>query len=113
MLNYAFREYEGNKVIELSGSLTSSTIEKFLDIVVNFIDKESIIINVENLSLVTTAGLKTLVDISYEAKEHEKRVIILWPNNDLMKIAEELGFYHHLIFADSFEEADTKIKFFT
>ena len=113
MLNYTIRDFQGSKVLELSGGLTANTSKKFEDIIRSFVDKESIIVNIENLSLITISGLRSMVDASYVAKDFDKRLIVLWPNNELLEMAEELDVYHHLIFADSLEEAGTKIKYFT
>ncbi|MBN1532511.1 MAG: STAS domain-containing protein [Spirochaetes bacterium] len=113
MLNYTFKEYKGSKVLELSGTLTSSTIESFRDIVINVVERENLIINMESITFITSSGMNTIIDLSIFAKENGRRIIILWPGEDLMKMAEEFGVYHHLIFADSLDLAAMKIKYFT
>jgi len=113
MLNYSINEIEGVKVLVVSGSLTADTIETFKSIVRQVTERESLIINFENVTLITSAGMNALVDVSFFAKEHEKRVIILWPEKELLKMAETLGVYNYLIFAQSIDEAKMKIKFFT
>jgi anti-anti-sigma factor len=113
MLNYTFKEHKGSKVLELSGTLTSSTTESFRDIVMNVVERENLIINMENITFITSSGMNTIIDMSIFAKENARRIIILWPGEDLMKMAEEFGVYHHLIFADSLDLAAMKIKYFT
>ena len=113
MLTYAYKDYKGIKVLEMSGTLTSSTTEQFMELVNNVVDKESIIINMENVTFVTTSGLNALVEVSFTAKDNDRRVIILWPGEDMVVMAEKLDMYRHLIFADSLELASMKIKYFT
>jgi anti-anti-sigma factor len=113
MLNYSINEIEGVKVLVVSGSLTAGTVDTFKSLVGQVTERESLIINFENVTMVTSAGLNALVDVSFTAKVHDKRVIILWPEKELLKMAETLGVYNYLIFAQSVDEAKIKIKFFT
>jgi anti-sigma B factor antagonist len=113
MLNYSINEIEGVKVLVMSGSLTADTTDTFKSLVQQVTERESLIINFENVNLITSAGMNTLVDVSFFAKEHDKRVIILWPEKELLRMAETLGVYNYLIFAQSVDEAKMKIKFFT
>ena len=113
MLNYAINEIDGVKVLVVSGSLTANTVPNFMSLVMQVTERESLIINFENVTMVTSAGMHALVKVSLFAKEHERRVIILWPEKEVLKMAETLGVYNYLIFAQSVDEAKMKIKFFT
>jgi anti-anti-sigma factor len=113
MLNYSINEIEGAKVLVVSGGLTAGSAENFKSIVRQVTERESLIINFENVTLVSSAGMSALVEVSFFAKEHDKRVIILWPEKELLKMAETMGVYNYLIFAQSVDEAKMKIKFFT
>ncbi len=113
MLNYSINEIEGVKVLVVSGTLAADTIQTFKSIAKQVTERESLIINFENVTLSTSAGLTALVEVSFFAKEHDRRVIILWPDRDLQKMAETIGVYNYLIFAQSVDEAKLKIKYFT
>lgn len=113
MLNYSINEIESAKVLVMSGTLNSKSVENFKSIVLQVTERESIIINFENVNLVTSSGLNALVEVSFFAKEHDKRVIILWPEKELLQMAEQLCVYNYLIFAQSVDEAKMKIKYFT
>lgn len=113
MLNYSVRDYSGIKIVELSGGLTSNSIETFKAFIKRLTEKESIIVNLENVSLITSAGVSAMVEVSFVAKEHDNRVIFLWPSDELLKIAEDMDVYSYIIFAHSIEEGQTKIKYFT
>ncbi len=113
MLNYSINELEGLKVLALSGSISAEAIENFTSIIKQVTERENIIINFENVTLVTAAGLDAIVEVSLFAKEHDRRVIILWAEQELIKMAEILGYYDYLIFAKSIDEAKMKISYFT
>jgi anti-anti-sigma regulatory factor len=113
LLNYSINEIEGLKVLALSGSISAETIGNFTSIIKQVTERENIIINFENVTLVTAAGMDSIVDVSMFAKEHDRRVIILWAEQELMKMAEILGYYDFLIFAQSIDEAKMKISYFT
>ncbi|HOW82385.1 MAG TPA: STAS domain-containing protein [Spirochaetota bacterium] len=113
MLNYTVRENNGVKIIDLSGTLTAQDEETFKSLVQRITEKESVIINLENITLVSSSGLSSLVDVSFFAKEHGTRVIYVWPSDDLIRLAEDMDVYAFLLFAGSIEEGQTKIKYFT
>ncbi len=113
MLNYSIRDFEGIKILELSGNLTSKTVDVFRQVVERIVERESIMINLENLNLITSAGLNTLIDLSFYAKSMEKRIIFLWPNEELQKMVDTMEVYNYLIFSESLEEGQTKINLYT
>ena len=113
MLNYSIRENNGVKIIDISGSLTAQESEPFKALVQDIADKESVIINLENVTLVSSSGLSSLVDVSFYAKEHNSRVIYVWPSDEVIRLAEDMDVYSFLLFAGSIEEGQTKIKYFT
>jgi anti-anti-sigma regulatory factor len=113
MLNYSINEIEGAKMLVLTGTLAADGVGSFRSIVGQITERESLIINFENVTMVTSTGLDALVDVSFNAKEHERRIIVLWADRDLIGMAETLGVYNYLIFAQSVDEARMKIKFFT
>ena len=112
MLTYSVNVIDGARTLILSGSLTAETTEVFTSIVERVTQKESMIVNFENVGLVTAAGLNSLVDVSFFAKDHGSRVIVLWPNKELLDMAQTFGVYRHIIFADTIDEAKMKIKHF-
>ncbi|MFC1668919.1 STAS domain-containing protein [Spirochaetota bacterium] len=112
-INYSITEYEGIKVVELVGSLASNTIKQLESLILPVIENESVMINMSNIRSVTTAGINTIMDLSFVAKEKGRRIVILWPNDDLLNMTEMLDVHEFLIYAESMEEGRTKIKFYT
>jgi len=112
-LNYSFKEFEGFKVLDLKGNLAVDNIAFFEKTVKKICDKENLIINFENVLFVSSSGLTALVDVSQFARENENRIILVWANGDISRLVEITDNYNFLIFAESLEEAVTKIHFYT
>ena len=112
-LNYAIREYEGVRILDLIGNLTVNTRDMFSDVIRQITQKISIVINLENVRLVTSAGVETLVELSFYARENNNRIVLLWAPDDFIRATETLDVYGYLIFADSLEQAATKIRCYT
>ncbi len=110
VINYTMRDYAGIKIMDLAGSLNSNTVSGFEIAVKSIIDKESLILNMSNVVMITTAGLTSLIDLSYFAKDNGERLVIMWPSEELLSLTDTLEAYSSLIFADSPEEGLTKIK---
>lgn len=113
LLNYLIKEFEGIRVIEFDGNLTANTITNFEFLIQSFADKENLILNMSEVKVITSSGLLSLVDLSNFAKENDNRIIFLWPSEDIIQMAETLDVRDYLIFADSYDEGQTKISFYT
>jgi anti-anti-sigma factor len=113
MLTFSIREHEGIKLLELSGSINVNTVDNLKIISERIIQNESLIISLEAVDLITSTGINSLAEISINAKKTGSRVILLWPDEELIRMAESLDLIDYLIFASSIEEALTKIRFFS
>jgi len=113
VINYAIHEYEGIKIIEASGNLTRNTYKNFSAIIQRVLDKDSVMIDLSQIKIITSSGLETIADLSWEAKQSEKRLVILWPSEDLIHLADTMGLIDYLTLASSYEEGLTKISYFT
>ena len=112
-LNYAYREIDGIKIVDLTGSLTSATVDVINEKIKTASEKESLIINLVNVKLVTTTGLNFLVEASILCKGFGRRIIILWPSDDFLQMVDQLDLHEFLTFADSIEEGRMKIMHYT
>ena len=107
---------ENTPVLVVEGDITSESDSDIMKTYASIKEKHNpanLIINFENVTMVTSAGMHALVQASLFAKKFDRRVIILWPEKEVLKMAETLGVYNYLIFAQSVDEAKMKIKFFT
>ncbi len=111
-IHYSVSDMGGIKVLDLSGSLTVLSAMDFLVVTEKFLTKESLVINLENINFVTVAGLNSLLRLNYYAKEREKRIIFLYPPDNLQDLINNSDNYGYLTFAHSIEECKTKLEFF-
>ncbi len=107
------KEFEGFKVLELDSNLSSYNIMGFEKVVKEICLRESLIINCERVDIVSSAGLASLVEVSQFARENDRRVILVWASRDISRLVEMTDNYGFLIFAESLEEAVTKIQYYT
>ena len=112
LLKYYLSEFEDITVLELNGSINSSTVELLGRIIRHLSDEISIIINLKSISSITTAGLKTLTDISFDAKEENKRVVLLGASDDFIRMTEIYDLYNIFTFATTLQEGKMKINLF-
>ena len=63
-INYSIEEREGAKIIHLSGVLCSATEREFINLVESLIATNNVIINFSATSMVTSSGLRALIDVS-------------------------------------------------
>lgn len=111
-INYTITEEREVKTLELSGSLSSVTVDQLSQIVEKFIKNENIIINVEKIKFITSSGLNALLALNCIAKSHEKKIILLFPDIELKNVINFSDNYGHLIFAESMDECQTKLDYF-
>ena len=112
-LNYSLNEFDGFKVLDLSSALTILTFDAIISVVHNLTERESLIIDMKNIDFLTSSGINALVEVSYYAKGYGNRVILMSINADIMNLIDFVDCYSHFIFAESIEEAKTKIEYYT
>ena len=112
LLRYSVDIHSSIKVINIVGCINVTTSAKLVNIGNLLTAQESIILNLESVDLITVTGLEALTDISVNAKEAGKRVVLLHAPDDFKKLAEAFDYYKFMIFSNNLEEAVTKIKFF-
>lgn len=112
-INYSLRDFNGVNILDLSGTLTTSTSDAFISVVHNLTERASLIVNMENIKFVTSAGLNSLLEVSYYARDRGNRIVLLWPDRNLLDLVDYADAFSHLIFAESPEEGQTKVEFYT
>lgn len=112
-MNYSMREAEGVNILDISGNLTVLTSDYFKSVLHNLSERESVILNLANITFVTSSGLNSLVDVSYYARSKGNRVIIMSAGSELRDLIDYVDYFNHLIFAESIQEGKTKIEFYT
>lgn len=113
VINYSIQEYEGVKIIEASGNLTRNTCKNFYAIIQRVVEKNSLMIDMSEIKIITSSGLETIAELSWEARQHDNRLVLLWPGEDLLEMADTLELIEYFTIATSYEEGATKISYFT
>jgi len=113
IINYRIEDYESVKVIKILGNLTINTARGFVSVLEQLIDKESIIVDLENVENFTSTGINAMVKISVDAKENSTRVVFVFMKDEYIHLAEELDYFKFFTLAKDYDEALVKIKVFT
>lgn len=113
MINYSFRYHEGHGILDIAGELTILSVDGFKSVVHNLTERESVMLNMDSVSFITSSGLNALLEVSYMARDRGQRVIILGAGSDIRELIDYTDMYSHLIFAESADEGKTKIEYYT
>ncbi|MGL4368122.1 MAG: STAS domain-containing protein [Spirochaetota bacterium] len=111
--NYTVEEKEGVKVIHLDGNLSVSNAETFERLIDLHSQKNSVILNLSDVRMITSSGMNSLMNVSVDAKNRNNRVLLMKPNEDLRHMIEVLKTYDYFIVVDSVEEGQMKIRYYT
>jgi anti-anti-sigma factor len=112
-LSYSLEDRGIARVLYLTGTVSSVTREEFGRLVDALTQRFNIIINMERVSMVTSSGLGTLVDVCVNARIRGRRVLILGAKPDLVTMVEQLDMYEYFIFIDNVDEGLRKIQYYT
>lgn len=113
IVRYILSDFEGCKVLSLSGNLsvnTISSIEEMLDEITN---SNNLIIDMGNVTLLTSSGIESLIEISQNAYAKENRVVFCQLKKEFKNMFMLLAISHLLLFADTVKEAAMKIHYYT
>lgn len=109
---YNIRDYEGTRLMELTGNIGDDSRTNFTSIINRIVTKESMVIDLSSVNIITASGLSAFFESSIFAKTKNQRIILLNPPEDFIRLSEDLGYFGSLIFAYSIEEARKKIEYF-
>ncbi|MCL2155583.1 MAG: STAS domain-containing protein [Leptospirales bacterium] len=112
-LEYSLNETDGLNILDLSGFLTITAFDALVTVVHNLTERESLIIDMKDVGFLTSSGINALIEISYYARERGNRVILMSTDAELIDLINFMDCHSHFIFAESFEEAKTKIEYYT
>jgi len=108
-ISYSISEYEGIKIVKLAGNISNSTKLDFEKLINGLAQKNNVILNMKEISVITSGGLSSLINVSAEARKRKKRVMIMGMRDALVKMLEVMGVLQYFIFIDNIEEGLAKI----
>lgn len=112
-LNYSIEDKDGVKVISLDGNISVMNAESLERLVDMHTQKNHVIINMEDVRLITSSGYNSLMNMSIDAKSRNNRVLLMKAGDMFRKMIDVLKNYEHFIMIDSIEEGQMKLKYYT
>lgn len=111
-IDYSIEDYKDVRVVSLSGNISNATKSELMALVHRLSQNANVIINMANVSLVTSSGLDALVEISNKARALNRRVLLMNASDDIIKMIETLNIYDYFIFVESVEEGRRKLSYY-
>jgi anti-anti-sigma factor len=111
-LNYSITDYEGIKVVNLTGNISRLNRKEFSVLVNRLTQFYNVIINMGNIGIVTTSGMDVLIDVCVEARKKKKRVMLLGVKDELKKMIETFDVFDYFILVESIEEGQMKMRYY-
>jgi anti-anti-sigma factor len=112
-ITYSVEDRDTIKMVNISGDISTASKEDFTNIMNQFIQKHNVIINLRDVSLITSSGLDALINISVSARQKKKRVFIMGLKRNFLKMIDILDVNEYFIFVDNIEEAQMKLRYYT
>ncbi len=111
--NFFVEDHGKYRYVQLRGNISVLSTELFERTVNNITSTSNVILGFENINLITSAGISSIVSVSQKARESNRRVFLLKMNREHLRLAEMLSLYDTLIIVDSVEESIVKMKYYT
>jgi anti-anti-sigma factor len=108
-ISYSISEYEGVKIVKLSGNISNSSKQEFEMLINGLALKYNVILNMNEISVITSGGLTSLINVSAEARKKKKRVMIMGIRDGLVKMLEVMGVLPYFTIIDNIEEGIAKV----
>jgi anti-anti-sigma factor len=103
-ISFSISEYEGIKIVKLSGNISNSSKLEFERLINGLIQKYNVILNMNEISVITSGGLTSLISVSSEARKRKKRVMIMGVRDGLVKMLEVMGVLPYFTIINNIEE---------
>ncbi len=110
-LNYTIIDYEGIKIIKLLGHISTNNKNDFENLIERYSERNNIIINMQEVDIITSAGLDSLIKISVNARKGKLKLMLLGVREEFRKLMEEMDIRQHFTLIDSIEEGQSRIQY--
>ncbi len=108
-ITYSISEYEGIKIVKLSGSISNASKTELENTINGLVQKYNVILNMKEISVITSGGLTSLINISAGARKRKKRVMLMGIRDNLVKMFEVMGVLPYITVIENIEEGIAKI----
>ncbi len=110
-INYSIIDYEGIKIIKLIGHVSSSNRSDFESLINRYAQRNNIIINMQEVDVITSAGLESLKKISKNSRKGKWKLMLLGVKEELRRLMEDMDIRQHFTLIDSIEEGQSRIYY--
>ena len=103
-------ELESGLLIEMEGVLNSDTSKDVRPKLLEVSGQQHLILDLSNVSLITSSGVGVLFEITDKSLASEKKVILLNPSERVQKVINITGFNDLFIIVDTLEAAEKQLS---
>ncbi len=111
-IHYSIIDNEGIKVVKLSGNISNSNRHEFEQLLKRLSERHHIILNMQDIDVITSAGFDALVNVAQHARKGKWRLMLMGVREDVKKRMEEMEIRQIFIMIDSIEEGQARIYYY-
>jgi anti-sigma B factor antagonist len=109
-MQFDIREDGGIVFIEPVGDIDGKTAPEFHDTVLSRVQpKARIVLNMERVAFMSSAGLRSMLLIYREAKSKDAKVVLAGVNSDILKSMSATGFLAFFVVGDGVQDAISRL----
>ncbi|MCU0821563.1 MAG: STAS domain-containing protein [Spirochaetes bacterium] len=111
-INYSIIDNEGIKVVRIVGNISNSNRKEFELLVKRLSERHHVILNMQEVEVITSAGFDSLVNISRFARSGKWKLMLMGVREEVKKRLEEMEIRQNFVLIDSMEEGQTRIHYY-
>ena len=111
-INYTIEEREGVKILNMTGPLTVATETEYEALIDEITSNNNVIVNLNDVNMITSSGLRPMVNVSANARKKNKRVLLMGVSDEFLKTIDIMDIYDQLLIVDSIEEGIRKLEYY-
>ena len=111
-INYSIIDNEGIKVIKIAGNISASNRSAFENLIKRLSDRNNVILNMQGVDIVTSAGIDSLLEVARHAKKVKGKLMFMGVREELRKLFDEMEIRQNFVFIDSIEEGQSRIYYY-
>ncbi len=111
-ISYTIEERENVKIVNMHGPLSVATETEYEALIDDITSNNNVIVNMSSVNLVTSSGLRAMVNVSANAKKKGKRVLLMGVPDESLKTIDIMDIYDQMLIVDSIEEGIRKLEYY-
>lgn len=111
-INYSVIDNEGIKVVKVVGNISTSNSHSFETLIKRLSERNNVIINMQEVDVVTSAGYDALVNVARHARSGKWKLMLMGVKEELRRFMEEMEIRQKFVLIDSVEEGQSRIYYY-